>query len=113
MDISGSLPAVLIEMLLDSAPGEVKLLPALPKAWPTGTLEGAILKRRFRNDDLRMSPERGCGQGPRQSKMTGLVSCSKEAFTRLTGRRNVRPVLGSGFPAATRRGGSHWRLRGQ
>jgi hypothetical protein len=40
MDISGGQPAVIMKMLADSFPGKVRLLPALPQAWPTGTIEG-------------------------------------------------------------------------
>jgi hypothetical protein len=36
MDISGGMPAVLIMMLVGSQPGEIRLLPAVPEAWPTG-----------------------------------------------------------------------------
>ena len=42
MDISGGMPAVIIKMLVASEPGKLTLLPALPKAWPTGTIEGVL-----------------------------------------------------------------------
>jgi alpha-L-fucosidase 2 len=32
--------AGIVEMLLQSHAGEIELLPALPKAWPTGTMRG-------------------------------------------------------------------------
>jgi len=44
MDISGGMPAVLIKMLAASEPGKVQLLPALPAAWPTGTIEGVLCR---------------------------------------------------------------------
>ncbi len=44
MDVSGGLPAVLIQMLVTSSPGSVRLLPALPRAWPVGTIEGALCR---------------------------------------------------------------------
>ncbi len=44
MDISGGMPAVIIKMLVASEPGRVRLLPALPAAWPSGTLEGALCR---------------------------------------------------------------------
>lgn len=44
MDISGGLPAVLIQMLVASSPGRIRLLPALPQAWPVGTIEGALCR---------------------------------------------------------------------
>jgi len=44
MDISGGQPAVVIKMLVDSFPGKIRLLPALPAAWPKGTLEGVLCR---------------------------------------------------------------------
>jgi len=44
MDISGGMPAVIIKMLVASEPGRIQLLPALPKAWPTGAIEGALCR---------------------------------------------------------------------
>jgi alpha-L-fucosidase 2 len=43
-DISGGLPAVIIEMLVYADEQEISFLPALPKRWTTGKLEGALLK---------------------------------------------------------------------
>lgn len=42
MDISGGMPSVILKMLVASEPGKLTLLPALPKAWPTGTIEGVL-----------------------------------------------------------------------
>jgi len=44
MDISGGMPAVIIKMLVASDPGRIQLLPALPRAWPTGTIEGVLCR---------------------------------------------------------------------
>jgi hypothetical protein len=44
MDISGGQPAVIIKALADSAPGRVRLLPALPSAWDKGTIEGVLCR---------------------------------------------------------------------
>ncbi|HOW84597.1 MAG TPA: glycoside hydrolase N-terminal domain-containing protein [Candidatus Aminicenantes bacterium] len=46
MDISGGLPAVLIKMLVSSDPGVIRLLPACPAAWPSGTIEGVLCRGR-------------------------------------------------------------------
>ncbi|WP_207422582.1 glycosyl hydrolase family 95 catalytic domain-containing protein [Desertivirga brevis] len=43
-DISGGLPAVIIEMLAQSEVGKLEVLPALPSAWETGTIEGVGLR---------------------------------------------------------------------
>lgn len=44
MDISGGQPAVLIKMLAYSDPGKIDLLPALPKAWPEGRIDGILCR---------------------------------------------------------------------
>jgi hypothetical protein len=44
MDISGGQPSVVIKMLVSSDPGKLRLLPALPKAWPKGTIEGVLCR---------------------------------------------------------------------
>ncbi len=44
MDISGGQPALIIQMLVGSDLGEIHLLPALPKAWPKGSLEGVLCR---------------------------------------------------------------------
>lgn len=43
-DISGGLPALIIEMLVYSQPGSVSILPALPDEWSTGKIEGVLLR---------------------------------------------------------------------
>jgi hypothetical protein len=43
-DISGGMPAVLIKMLVASDLGVIRLLPARPAAWPTGTIEGVLCR---------------------------------------------------------------------
>lgn len=44
MDISGGMPAVIIKMLVASEPGKIQLLPALPKEWSDGTIEGVLCR---------------------------------------------------------------------
>lgn len=44
MDISGGMPAVIIKMLVASEPGKINLLPALPKKFPSGTVEGVLCR---------------------------------------------------------------------
>jgi len=52
MDISGGQTSVVIKMLADSFPGKVRLLPALPKAWPKGTIEGVLCRGAITLDRL-------------------------------------------------------------
>ena len=54
-DISGGLPAVIIQMLAYSEPGEVSLLPALPKEWEKGSIEGILLRGQIQLKSLRWS----------------------------------------------------------
>lgn len=58
MDVSGGLPAVLIQMLINSAPGRIQLLPALPKSWPEGTLQGALCRGQVEAKRLSWKPGR-------------------------------------------------------
>lgn len=58
MDISGSLPAVILKMLVASEPGALNLLPALPKQWPAGTLEGALCRGQIEVQKLQWQPGR-------------------------------------------------------
>jgi hypothetical protein len=44
MDISGGMPAVIIKMLVASELGRIRLLPALPAAWPSGRIEGVLCR---------------------------------------------------------------------
>lgn len=50
MDISGGLPAVIIKMLMASDPGKIRLLPALPDAWPVGKISGLSARGGFEVD---------------------------------------------------------------
>lgn len=43
-DISGGLPYVITQMLVYSEKGKVSLLPALPAAWKSGSVEGLLLR---------------------------------------------------------------------
>jgi len=44
VDISGGMPAVIIKMLVMSERGKIKLLPSLPKEWPSGQIEGVLCR---------------------------------------------------------------------
>jgi hypothetical protein len=44
VDICGGMPAVIIKMLIASEPGAIELLPALPKQWPSGVVEGLLCR---------------------------------------------------------------------
>ena len=57
MDISGGMPSVIIKMLVASDPGRLQLMPALPKAWPTGTIEGVLCRGQIEVKRLHWSPD--------------------------------------------------------
>jgi alpha-L-fucosidase 2 len=44
VDICGGLPAVVTEMLIQSSAKAVELLPALPKEWSSGSIEGVLCR---------------------------------------------------------------------
>jgi hypothetical protein len=56
MDTSGGMPAVIIKMLVESAPGRIQLLPALPAAWPAGTIEGVLCRGQIEVKSLKWTP---------------------------------------------------------
>jgi hypothetical protein len=58
MDISGGMPAVIIKMLVASDLGKIKLLPALPDAWPEGTIEGVLCRGQIEIKRLRWEENR-------------------------------------------------------
>jgi len=58
MDISGGMPAVIIGMLAESEPGKVHLLPALPRVWPSGTIEGVLCRGQIEIKKLDWNSER-------------------------------------------------------
>mgnify|MGYP002624109570 FL=1 len=58
MDISGGQPALIIQMLVGSDVGEIHLLPALPKEWPTGTIEGVLCRGAIEIHRLHWTPDK-------------------------------------------------------
>ncbi len=55
-DAAHTLPGVLIELLVDSQPGLVDLLPALPEAVPRGTIHGVACRGRVTVEKLGWGP---------------------------------------------------------
>ena len=57
VDASGGLPAVVIEMLVQSRPGHVALLPALPASWPSGSIRGVRARGGVVVEELTWGPD--------------------------------------------------------
>jgi len=57
MDISGGQPALIIQMLVGSELGKIRLLPALPEQWPTGSIEGVLARGAIEIERLEWDPE--------------------------------------------------------
>jgi len=72
MDISGGMPAVIIKMLVASSPGRIRLLPACPAAWPSGTIEGVLCRGRIEIKRLHWDEGR---------ILVDLVSAKEQAIT--------------------------------
>jgi hypothetical protein len=57
MDISGGQPDVIIKALVFSEPGKIHLLPALPKAWEKGKIEGILCRGQIEIESLEWDRE--------------------------------------------------------
>jgi hypothetical protein len=58
VDIAGGFPALVVAMLVQSRGASIRLLPAVPKAWRSGRIEGALLRGGIRVDELDWTPDR-------------------------------------------------------
>ena len=57
VDLCGGLPALVLQMLVDSQPGWIDLLPALPAQWPAGKIEGARCRGQIEIRHLAWTPQ--------------------------------------------------------
>jgi hypothetical protein len=57
VDLRGGLPAVIIRMLVNSKPGTIELLSALPKQWPSGKIEGIPCRGQVLVKSLQWNPD--------------------------------------------------------
>ncbi|WP_407704322.1 glycosyl hydrolase family 95 catalytic domain-containing protein [Streptomyces spongiae] len=87
-DAAHSLPTVVAEMLLDSRPGVVELLPALPAEWRSGSLHGIATRAGVRVDELTWDVEQGLARvvltSTREREV--VVLCRRGAAQRHTAR---------------------------
>ena len=57
VDLCGGFPAVILKMLVESQPGRIDLLPALPEQWPNGRVEGVCCRGQVEIENLAWTPE--------------------------------------------------------
>jgi hypothetical protein len=57
MDISGGMPAVILKMLAEADVRRLQLLPALPKEWATGSVDGILCRGQLEIKRMQWSPE--------------------------------------------------------
>jgi hypothetical protein len=57
VDLCGGFPAVILKMLAESQPGRIDLLPALPRQWPSGQVEGIRCRGQIEIESLAWTPE--------------------------------------------------------
>lgn len=72
MDISGGMPDVIIKMLANSEQGKIQLLPACPKVWSEGTIEGILCRGQIEIKSLKWSPN---------GIVVNLISAKKQTIT--------------------------------
>ncbi len=100
-DICGGLPAVVLRMLVDSRPGHVDLLPALPPQWPRGSLAGARCVGNIEVRELKWSPQETTATLRAGSNRTVEVTLPNEATPRrieLPAGRDVTITTTRGAP---------------
>lgn len=92
-DAAHCLPAVFVELLVDSRPGNVELLPALPPEWPSGSLRGIHTRAGVTVDELSWDMEEGVARAVLTSshEREVMVSCRRVADW----RRSVRLLQGA------------------
>ena len=56
IDLAGGLPRLVLQMLVQADPGQLELLPALPKAWPTGQVTGVLCRGQLEVRKLAWQP---------------------------------------------------------
>ncbi|MEU1178670.1 glycoside hydrolase N-terminal domain-containing protein [Streptomyces sp. NPDC005820] len=87
-DAAHCLPAVVVELLLDSRPGTVELLPALPPEWRSGSLRGIRTRAGLCVDELTWDIDKGVARtvltSPRAREV--VVMCRRGTDQRHTVR---------------------------
>ena len=93
MDISGGMPAVIIKMLVESAPGRIQLLHSLPKAWPAGTIEGVLCRGQVGITSLKWEKDRIAVSllSSREQTITVDAPAGMDHFSMIKGGATIQP----------------------
>ncbi len=95
-DGNGAMPEIMHRMILQSRPGLLDLLPALPKAWPRGELRGTKARQRITIN--RLAWDRTAGRLTLQ-----LTSdCDQEVVLQIPNAETILEIDTSGDPADVR-----------
>lgn len=106
MDISGGMPAVILKMLVESDGGRIQLLPALPRDWTTGSVEGVLCRGQIEIKRMQWSPRvidvtlvSGKAQDILMETPTDIVNVDAQVPTQKTGtQRSLKLSLPAGKP---------------
>jgi len=97
-DIAGGLPALVLMMLVQSEPGWLQLLPAMPKEWPTGKVTGILCRGQIEARELAWQPD--------GVTVTLRSAVAQRVAIRLDGMRDLKVTRGSATAAAPQADGS-------
>ena len=97
-DIAGGLPRLILTMLVQSEPGRLELLPALPKAWPTGRVTGILCRGQVEVRELAWSPD--------AITVTLRSAVAQQVAVRHDGLRAMKVISGSASVDAPQADGS-------
>lgn len=93
LDANGAIPEILHRMLLQSSPGMLDLLPALPKAWPRGEIRGIKARRQITINRLAWD------QTARQLTLKLTSERDQKIVLRMPHTRSIRRITTTRDPA--------------
>jgi hypothetical protein len=94
VDISGSLPDVMIRMLVQSTSGKLDLLPALPAEWDSGEIQGVLARGQILVKSLNWGPKQVrvvLNSGKDQAIILG-VPRDISSINAVAGKTQIKPV---------------------
>lgn len=97
MDISGGLPNLITKMLVESRPGRIKLLPALPSEWVEGKADGLLCSGQVEVNELSWNENSVYCKLTSQIAQRVVLQFPKVVASKALreGSSNIRPVAGN------------------